>query len=90
MVSVSNILELVFHHLVISGVSLSVSDLSLPLLWSCELVSVLLGYYLSPGRNHAQRAMEQPQLLGADGSRKNPVTAALQLLQSVHSWLALT
>jgi hypothetical protein len=48
-------------------------------LWACKPASALLGDQLSPGRTHAQRAAEQPQLLGADEGRKDPVAAAPQL-----------
>ena len=37
------------------------------LLWVCKPVSTLLGEQVSPGRTHAQRAVEHPQLTGADG-----------------------
>ena len=39
---------------------------SLFLLWVCKPVSALLGDQLSPGKTSAQRAVEQPHLLGAD------------------------
>ena len=57
-------------------VGLAVSGLSLSLLWTCKPVSALLGDQLSHGRTHAQRADEQPQLLGVDGRQKDPVPAA--------------
>ena len=48
-------------------------------------VRALPGDKLSPGRKCAQRAVEEPQLLGADVGQKDPVPAALPLLWSVYS-----
>ena len=70
-------------------VGLAVSGWSLSLLWACKPVSALLGDQLSPGSTHAQRAVVQPQLLGADGGKKELVPAAPLLLGPVHSRLLL-
>ena len=64
---------------------LAVSGWSLFLLWVCKPVSALLGDQLSLGKTSAQRAVEQPQLLGADGDRKDSDPAPLLLLWTVHS-----
>jgi hypothetical protein len=44
----------------------------------------LLGEQLSPGRTCVQQAVEQPQLLGADGDQKDPVSAVPLLLCPLH------
>ena len=62
---------------------LAVSCLSLSLLWACKPVSALLGDQISSGRTLTQRAAEQPQLLDADGNRKDLVPAALSVLLPV-------
>ena len=59
-------------------------------LWVCKPVSELLTDQLSLGKTSAQRAVEQPHLLGAGGGRKDPDPAALLLLWSVCSWLVLS
>ena len=52
-------------------------------------VRALLGDQLSPGGTCVQRAVEQPQLSGADGDWKDPVPSVPLLLCPVHSWLVL-
>ena len=63
-------------------VGLAVSGLRFFLLWAYKPVSELLRNQLSPVRTHTQKAVEQPQLPGADGGWKDP---APQLLWPVHS-----
>jgi hypothetical protein len=70
-------------------VGLGVSGLSLSLLWAGKPVSALSGDELFPGRTRTQEAVGQPQLLGADGGRKDPVPAAPPLLLPVHFWIIL-
>ena len=62
---------------------LAVLGWTLFLLWVCKPVLGLLGGQLSPGKTSTERPMELPHLLGADGGRKDPVSAALPLLWPV-------
>ena len=60
------------------------------LLCSLKPASALLGYQLSSGGTYVQRAVEQPQLLGTDVDRKDPIPAVLLFLCPVcfwHVWL---
>ena len=64
---------------------LAVSGWNLFLLWVFKPMSALLGDQLSPGKTSAQKPMEQPHLLGADGDRKDSDPTALPLLQPMRS-----
>jgi hypothetical protein len=63
---------------------LAVSGWSLFLQWVCKPEIALLGNQLSPGKNSAKRAEEQPYLLGADEGPYEPVPTALLLLWPVN------
>jgi hypothetical protein len=47
-------------------------------------VRALPGDKLSPSRNCVQRVSEEPHFLGADGVRKDPVSAALPLHNMIY------
>lgn len=49
-------------------------------------VSVLPGDLLFPSRTHAHRAVEQPQLLGTGGGRKDPMSDIKFLLPQLTAW----
>jgi hypothetical protein len=67
-------------------VGLVISGWNVSLLWTCKPISPGKTSSLL-GRVWVWRAVEQPQLPGANADQKDPVSAAPLFLCSVHSWL---